>query len=116
MSMRQILMILGFWLMVSVASAQGKEKEINPVSPSKSRDKVSTPSASSNSSGDMRQLSDYQLELKASKGDAQAYYTLGRRWVLKGDSVSLVKGEKYLKEAARRGSRDAQVFLKNHHF
>lgn len=149
MSMRQILMIWGFWLMASVASAQanfappkvvqqskevkvvkgnkqqessgkaakGNQKEMKSVSPN--RDMATTspvPSASTTSSKDMGKLKDYELELKAYRGDANAQYILGKRWVLKGDSVSVAKGVNQLKEAARRGSREAQAFLKNHQF
>ena len=59
------------------------------------------------------QMNDYELELKASSGSADAQYALGRRWVQRGDSVSVVKGVNWLKLAAANGHRQAQSLLRS---
>lgn len=57
-------------------------------------------------------MSEYDLERLAIKGDAEAQYLLGKRWVNKGDSVNVVKGIKYLKLAAQNGSSEARTTLR----
>ena len=59
------------------------------------------------------QMSDYELELAASKGNVDAQYALGRRWVLRGDSVSVAKGVNWLKAAAANGSQKARNVLRS---
>lgn len=56
-------------------------------------------------------MSEYDLERLAMKGDSEAQYQLGKRWVNKGDSINVVKGIKYLKQAAYNGSSDAKTAL-----
>ena len=54
---------------------------------------------------------DFSLEVKASKGDTNAQYKLGLRWVTSNDCGNVVKGVKYLEAAARKGHSDAQYAL-----
>ena len=68
----------------------------------------STKPATGTLSADYQQLSNYELELKASDGDARAQYTLGKRWVTTGDSTNVAKGVNWLKAAAWQGLPDAQ--------
>ena len=56
-------------------------------------------------------MSEYDLERMAMKGDAEAQCLLGKRWVNKGDSTNVVKGIKYLKQAAHNGSSEAKTAL-----
>ena len=56
-------------------------------------------------------MSEYDLERMAMKGDAEAQCLLGKRWVNKGDSINVVKGIKYLKQAAHNGSSEAKTAL-----
>ena len=60
---------------------------------------------------DNKQMSDYELELKAADGNAQAQYELGKRWVLKGDSVNVAKGVNWLTASARQGNPAALYAL-----
>ena len=57
-------------------------------------------------------MSEYDLERLAMKGDAEAQCLLGKRWVNKGDSINVVKGMKYLKQAANNGSIEARTALR----
>ena len=57
-------------------------------------------------------MSEYDLERLAMKGDAEAQCLLGKRWVNKGDSTNVVKGIKYLKQAAHNGSSEATSALR----
>ena len=57
-------------------------------------------------------LSDYELERLAVNGHVEAQYELGKRWVNKHDSVSVVKGIKYLRLAVQNGSEEAQRALR----
>ena len=57
-------------------------------------------------------MSEYDLERMAMKGDAEAQCQLGKRWVNKGDSTNVVKGIKYLKQAAHNGSSEATTALR----
>lgn len=57
-------------------------------------------------------MSEYDLEKLAVRGDAEAQYLLGKRWVNKGDSINVVKGIKYLKQAAHNGSSEATTALR----
>ena len=57
-------------------------------------------------------MSEYDLERMAMKGDAEAQCLLGKRWVNKGDSTNVVKGIKYLKQAAHNGSSEATTALR----
>ena len=57
-------------------------------------------------------MSEYDLERLAMKGDTEAQCLLGKRWVNKGDSINVVKGMKYLKQAANNGSSEAKTALK----
>jgi hypothetical protein len=56
-------------------------------------------------------MNEYDLERMAIKGDAEAQCQLGKRWVNKGDSTNVVKGIKYLKQAAHNGSSEAKTAL-----
>ena len=56
-------------------------------------------------------MSEYDLELLANTGDAEAQCQLGKRWVNKCDSTNVVKGIKYLKQAAHNGSSEAKTAL-----
>lgn len=60
---------------------------------------------------DIASMSEYDLERLAMKGDAEAQCQLGKRWVNKGDSINVVKGIKYLKQAAYNGSSEAKTAL-----
>lgn len=60
---------------------------------------------------DLQTMSSYELELKASQGNAQAQYILGRRWVKTGDSVSVAKGANWIYAAAKQGLPDAQYAI-----
>ena len=57
-------------------------------------------------------MSEYDLERMAMKGDVEAQCLLGKRWVNKGDSTNVVKGIKYLKQAAHNGSSEATSALR----
>lgn len=57
------------------------------------------------------ELSDFDLEKLALKGDVVAQYKLGKRWVNTNDSVNIVKGTNYLKMASRNGSSEARGIL-----
>lgn len=57
--------------------------------------------------------SDYELERQAVSGHVEAQYELGKRWVNRHDSVSVVKGIKYLRLAAQNGSVEAQRALRS---
>lgn len=54
---------------------------------------------------------DYSLEMRAAKGNIQAQYQLGMRWVTSNDCSEVVKGVKYLESAARNGNANAQYAL-----
>ena len=58
-----------------------------------------------------KEKSDYELEQLANKGDVEAQYEFGRRKIGHNDSVSVVIGIKYLKEASNNGSSKAQIKL-----
>lgn len=60
---------------------------------------------------DIASMSEYDLERLAMEGDAEAQCQLGKRWVNKGDSINVVKGIKYLKQAANNGSSEATTAL-----
>ena len=53
------------------------------------------------------ELSDYELEQQAIKGNVAAQCALGKRWVARGDSISVVKGIQYIKLALQNGSAEA---------
>jgi hypothetical protein len=57
-------------------------------------------------------MSEYDLERLAMKGDAEAQCLLGKRWANRGDSTNVVKGIKYLKQAANNGSSEAKAALR----
>lgn len=54
---------------------------------------------------------DFSLEVQATKGDVQAQYKLGMRWVTSNDCTNVLKGIKYLESAARKGHSGAQYAL-----
>ena len=60
----------------------------------------------------LSEMSEYDLERLAMKGDAEAQCLLGKRWANRGDSTNVVKGMKYLKQAANNGSSEAKTALK----
>lgn len=82
-----------------------KEKASESKPPREDKVKKATPS--------FEQMNDYELELKASSGSVEAQYALGRRWVLRGDSVSVAKGVNWLKVAAAHGSQQARNLLRS---
>ncbi len=53
------------------------------------------------------ELSDYELEQQAIKGNVSAQCELGKRWVAHGDSINVVKGIQYIKLAQQNGSAEA---------
>lgn len=57
-------------------------------------------------------LNNYELERLAMDGDVEAQYLMGKRWVSKHDSISVVKGIKYFKLAAQNGSSEAKSALR----
>lgn len=58
-----------------------------------------------------RSTDDYSLETLAIKGNVNAQYQLGMRWVTSNDCSEVIKGVKYLESAARSGSANAQYAL-----
>lgn len=79
-------------------------------------DRNNTPSANRRDEGRMqnntpppsiRDLSDYELEQQAIKGNVSAQCELGKRWVAGGDSINIVKGIQYMKLAQQNGSTEA---------
>jgi len=54
---------------------------------------------------------DFTLEMRATKGDVNAQYQIGMRWVTSNDCSDVVKGVKYLESAARNGYAQAQYAL-----
>ena len=57
-------------------------------------------------------MSEYDLEKLAMKGNVEALCQLGKRWVNRGDSINVVKGIKYLKQASYNGSAEATTALR----
>lgn len=57
-------------------------------------------------------MSEYDLEKLAMKGNVEALCQLGKRWVNRGDSINVVKGIKYLKQASYNGSSEATTALR----
>lgn len=57
-------------------------------------------------------MSEYDLEKLAMNGNVEAQCQLGKRWVNRGDSINVVKGIKYLKQASYNGSSEAQTALR----
>lgn len=57
-------------------------------------------------------MSEYDLEKLAMKGNVEALCQLGKRWVNRGDSINVVKGIKYLKQASYNGSTEATTALR----
>lgn len=62
----------------------------------------------------LEQLNDYELQLKASHGNPQAQYLLGRRCVMRGDSVGEELGLNWIKASAGNGYTKAKDFLRNY--
>ena len=58
-----------------------------------------------------RELTDYDLERLAGKGDTEAQYTLGVKLIKKGGVSNVVRGINYLKAAANNGSSKARTAL-----
>lgn len=57
------------------------------------------------------EMSDYDLERLAGKGDTEAQYTLGVKLIKMGGVSNVVRGIKYLKAAANNGSSKAKEAL-----
>lgn len=57
------------------------------------------------------ELSDYDLERLATKGDTEAQYKLGVKLIKKGGVSNVVRGINYLKAAANNGSSKARTAL-----
>lgn len=87
------------------AEEQKNKKEVKKGEP-KSEDQ---PRTSKQSLADMNE---YDLEKLAMKGDVEAQCQLGKRWANRGDSINVVKGMKYLKQAAYNGSSEAKNALR----
>lgn len=75
-----------------------QEKEVKP-KPKQDSDKPSSTT------------DDFSLEVEASKGNVNAQYKLGMRWVTSNDYAEVIKGVKYLEAAARSGSSNALYAL-----
>ena len=75
-------------------------------------DETKSEDQSQSSKQSLTEMSEYDLERLAMKGDAEAQCLLGKRWVNKGDSINVVKGMKYLKQAANNGSIEARTALR----
>lgn len=58
-----------------------------------------------------KNLSDYDLEKLALKGDVDAQYKLGNRLIHGDNPSSIVRGAKYLRMAAQNGSSKAKIVL-----
>jgi len=56
-------------------------------------------------------MSDYELEVEASKGNTDAQYMIGYRWVFSEYEIDLSKGMSWLKAAADRNQSDASALL-----
>ena len=76
------------------------------------KDETKPEDQSQSSKQSLTEMSEYDLERLAMKGDAEAQCLLGKRWVNKGDSINVVKGMKYLKQAANNGSIEARTALR----
>lgn len=76
------------------------------------KDETKSEDQSQSSKQSLTEMSEYDLERLAMKGDAEAQCLLGKRWVNKGDSINVVKGMKYLKQAANNGSIEARTALR----
>ena len=85
------------------ADASKPKKDVSKEEPKVEEQKPAKP--------DIASMSEYDLERLAMKGDAEAQCQLGKRWVNKGDSINVVKGIKYLKQAAHNGSSEAKTAL-----
>lgn len=86
-----------------------KNPSSEPVKPPKT---IKVKEAIKETTVDYSKMKDYELELLAGKSDVKAQYELGRRWVNKKDSVNIVKGVSYLKQAANGGSSEAGSSLR----
>ena len=59
----------------------------------------------------LSQLSNYELEQKAGKGDVSAQCEIGRRYIRRGDSAHIELGKNYLRMAVSNGSSEARRIL-----
>ena len=59
------------------------------------------------------EIGEFELEQMALKGNVEAQYRLGERWVNSKDSTNIVKGCNYLKLAIRNGHKDANRKFQN---
>ena len=62
----------------------------------------------------IEQLNDYELQLKASHGNPQAQYLLGRKYVMRGDSTGEELGLNWIRTSAGNGYTKAKDFLKSY--
>ena len=62
----------------------------------------------------LEQLSNYELQLKASHGNPQAQYLLGRQCVMRGDSVGEEMGLNWMRQSASNGYVKAKDFLRTY--
>ena len=83
------------------SSASGKAKDTNA--------KSETPQEKP-----LDQLSNYELQLKASHGNPQAQYLLGRQCVMRGDSVGEELGLNWIRRSAGNGNVKAKEFLRTY--
>lgn len=59
----------------------------------------------------LSQLSNYELEQRAGKGDVSAQCEIGKRYIGRGDSAHMELGKNYLRMAAGNGSSEARRIL-----
>ncbi len=62
----------------------------------------------------LEQLNNYELQLKASHGNPQAQYLLGRQCVMRGDSVGEELGLNWIRRSAGNGYVKAKEFLRTY--
>ena len=85
----------------TVDKARGKESIQKVTSPTQQKPPVEI----------NKDLSDYDLEKLALKGDVDAQYKLGNRLIHGDNPSSILRGVKYLRMAAQNGSSKAKVVL-----
>ena len=60
---------------------------------------------------DLKDMNDYELEVKASRGDINAQYLIGERWVYSEAITDLAKGMGWLQKASEANHSNAQALL-----
>lgn len=77
----------------------------------KSKDTIKHPISPKPPVGINKNLSDYDLEKLALKGDVDAQYKLGKRLIHGDNPSSIVRGVKYLRMATQNGSSEAKIVI-----